>query len=175
MKPLTAFFRSPIGTLEVTGTAAGLSSLRFVRSRPEDTGPPPETLRQAITELDEYFRGERREFSTRLALRGTEFQRRVWNELRRIRFGQTATYGGIARALGKAGAARPIGRANHLNPVSIIIPCHRVIGRDGNLVGYGGGLWRKRWLLAHERSGGPGEERGGRSSSNKKSSRRAGR
>jgi methylated-DNA-[protein]-cysteine S-methyltransferase len=164
MKSLRAYYRSPIGTIEVAGTAAGISSLRFVRGRDEDKGPPPEALRSVIGELDEYFRGARREFSTGLALRGTEFQRRVWNELQKIPFGRTASYGRIAQTLGKSRAARAVGRANHLNPVSIIIPCHRVVGQDGGLVGYGGGLWRKRWLLAHEGSLDRGEKRARRSS-----------
>jgi O-6-methylguanine DNA methyltransferase len=108
----------------------------------------------AVHQLGEYFRGERRAFTLRLAPAGTDFQKRVWAELGKIPFGATATYGGIAAALRNPGAARAVGGANHLNPISIVIPCHRVIGAGSELRGYGGGLWRKRWLLEHERRAG---------------------
>lgn len=152
MKISKAYYSSPIGLIEIAGTDEGISSLSFVRRPAEIEGPAPDVLRLVIRELDEYFRGTRREFSARLSLGGTDFQKKAWAELRKIPFGRTATYGEIAEALGKPGAARAVGRANHLNPVSIIIPCHRVIGHDSGLVGYEGGLWRKRWLLAHEES-----------------------
>jgi methylated-DNA-[protein]-cysteine S-methyltransferase len=108
-------------------------------------------LREAVAQLDEYFRGRRKEFTLELQLSGTEFQKQVWRELLKIPYGRTVSYGVLAAALGKPGSARAVGGANHRNPVSIVIPCHRVIGADGQLVGYGGGLWRKKWLLAHEK------------------------
>ncbi len=104
-------------------------------------------------ELSEYFRGERREFTLPLASRGTPFQERVWQELRRIPQGQTISYDELAQRVGQPTAQRAVARANGMNYVAILIPCHRVIGKDGNLTGYGGGLWRKRLLLELERTG----------------------
>lgn len=106
----------------------------------------PEVQRQ----LDEYFAGTRRVFDLPLRLDGTEFQRRVWHALLEIPYGQTRAYGQQARGLGVPDAARAVGAANGQNPISIIVPCHRVIGANGALTGYGGGIERKRWLLAHE-------------------------
>ncbi|MBI1814768.1 MAG: methylated-DNA--[protein]-cysteine S-methyltransferase [Deltaproteobacteria bacterium] len=107
-------------------------------------------LRQARTELAEYFAGSRREFSLPLDLRGTEFQCRVWHALVRVAYGTTTSYGAIARAIGEPGKSRPVGAANGANPAAIIVPCHRIIGADGSLTGYGGGLPMKLWLLKHE-------------------------
>jgi methylated-DNA-[protein]-cysteine S-methyltransferase len=149
---LSAWYQSPIGPIKIAGTADGIAEIVFARRGDPDPGRAPDELIPSVRQLEEYFRGERREFTVRLATAGTVFQKRVWAELRKIPFGATATYGGIAAALDKPGAARAVGGANHLNPVSIVIPCHRVIGAGSELTGYGGGLWRKRWLLEHERS-----------------------
>jgi methylated-DNA-[protein]-cysteine S-methyltransferase len=151
LKRLRAWCRSPIGPIRISGTADGISEIIFVRGGPPGPGRVPAGLLPAVRQLEEYFRGERREFRLKLAAAGTVFQKRVWAELEKIPFGATATYGGIAAGLEKPGAARAVGRANHLNPLSIVIPCHRVIGAGSELTGYGGGLWRKRWLLDHER------------------------
>ena len=105
----------------------------------------------AREQLDAYFAGELEAFDLDLAPHGTPFQLRVWDELRRIPFGQTISYSQLARRLGDAKLVRAVGLANGRNPISIIVPCHRVIGASGNIVGYAGGLDRKRWLLAHER------------------------
>jgi methylated-DNA-[protein]-cysteine S-methyltransferase len=105
----------------------------------------------ASQQLEEYFAGQRTAFDLPLKLIGTEFQRRVWTELTRIPYGETISYGELARRLGQPGAARAVGLANGRNPVGIIVPCHRVIGASGDLTGYGGGLHRKRQLLDHER------------------------
>jgi AraC family transcriptional regulator, regulatory protein of adaptative response / methylated-DNA-[protein]-cysteine methyltransferase len=102
------------------------------------------------SQLDEYFAGQRRDFSVPLSPHGTEFEMRVWRYLQTIPFGQTRSYGQQARAIGSAAAARAVGRANGCNDIGILIPCHRVIGAGGDLTGYGGGLARKRWLLNHE-------------------------
>jgi O-6-methylguanine DNA methyltransferase len=102
-------------------------------------------------ELGEYFAGTRKSFTVPVVMTGTVFQKQVWNELLNIPFGETRSYMEQASAIGKPGAIRAVARANGSNPVSVIIPCHRVIGSDGKLTGYGGGLWRKRWLLEHER------------------------
>lgn len=103
-----------------------------------------------VRELEEYFRGERQEFSLALAARGTEFERAVWHELERIPYGHTRSYRDIATALGRPAAVRAVGRANGANPISIVVPCHRVIGTDGSLTGYGGGLPVKQHLLQLE-------------------------
>ena len=145
----TAYYRSPIGVLEIIGSQDGVTSVLFVDDVPDDQDTPPE-LRDCVAQLDEYFRGARTEFSLKLDLRGTEFQKRVWRELQKIPFGTTVSYLDIALTIGNKESTRAVGRANGQNPVSIIVPCHRVIGSDGNLTGYGGGLWRKRWLLNFE-------------------------
>ena len=106
--------------------------------------------REAARQLGEYFSGKRRTFTLPLDLRGTPFQRTVWEELRKVPFGTTVTYGELARRIGKPRAVRAVGQANHRNPVPIVVPCHRVIGHDGSLVGFGSGLELKRRLLEHE-------------------------
>ena len=153
MRKLRAWCETPIGPLRITGTAEGIEEVVFVRRSARGSPAVPPELRPAVRQLEEYFRGGRREFTVGLALSGTGFQKTVWSELVKIPYGSTATYGGIAAALGRPGAARAVGGANHRNPVSIIVPCHRVVGAGSDLTGYGGGLWRKRWLLDHERSG----------------------
>ena len=105
---------------------------------------------QILSQLDEYFGGRRKEFSLKLDLRGTEFQKRVWRELQKIPFGKSVSYLDVALAVGTRESVRAVGRANGQNPIVIVVPCHRVIGSDGSLTGYGGGLWRKRWLLDFE-------------------------
>jgi methylated-DNA-[protein]-cysteine S-methyltransferase len=112
----------------------------------------PVCLTACVRQLDEYFNGTRKEFSIQLDLRGTEFQKRVWQELLNIPFGTTTAYLKVASSLGDKKALRAVGRANGQNPIVILVPCHRVIGTDGSLTGYGGGLWRKEWLLNFEGS-----------------------
>jgi methylated-DNA-[protein]-cysteine S-methyltransferase len=153
-----AYYRSPIGWIEILGTAEGLTALNFVRRRRRKESPGEPALKAAAGQVDEYFQGERTEFSLSLHLEGTEFQKAAWRALVRIPYGKTATYGEVAAAIGRPEAARAVGQANHRNPISIIVPCHRVIGSGGRLVGYGGGLWRKEWLLAHERRNEAGAE-----------------
>lgn len=108
---------------------------------------------QMQTELDEYFDGNRIEFDTPLIIEGTEFQEQVWNQLLEIEYGQTRSYDSIARSIKREGAQRAVGRANGDNRFTIVVPCHRVVRSDGSLCGYGGGLWRKKWLLEHEQKG----------------------
>ncbi len=125
-----------------------------------------EHLDRLRKELEEYFRGERRRFEVPLDLGGTPFQRDVWSRLREILFGDTVSYSEVARQVGKPEAIRAVGQANGRNPVAIVVPCHRVVAADGSLWGYGGGLWRKRWLLRHERDvvqSGDGGSKGQRS------------
>ena len=143
-------YMSPIGPLEVEGTEAGILRVEFSDRRAMPAGPPAACLKECLGQLDEYFRGTRRSFSVKLDLRGTPFQKRVWSELLKVPFGRTVSYREIAAALDNPRATRAVGGANHRNPVSIIVPCHRVVGANGSLTGYGGGLPRKEWLLAHE-------------------------
>lgn len=119
-------------------------------SEPALPGCPPLVLAEAIRQLAEYFRGDRTTFDLPLATGGTPFQQQVWNALMRIPYGATASYGDVARWIRRPDAVRAVGAANGANPIAIVVPCHRVIGADGRLVGYGGGLERKRWLMAHE-------------------------
>jgi len=152
------FYESPIGTIEIAGTDAGVAGLNFVDIKEEKTARrakplPPGPVADALVQLEGYFRGDRRAFSVKLDLRGTDFQQRVWAELLLVGFGQTTTYKVLAAAVGNPASTRAVGGANHANPVSIIVPCHRVVGSDGRLTGYGGGLWRKEWLLRHEGHG----------------------
>jgi len=146
---------SPIGWIEIEGSEAGVSALNFVGSGSAKAERPrkellPAPLADCLTQLDEYFRGDRTAFSVKLDLRGTAFQKQVWAKLLRVKFGRTTTYKALAEAIGRPAATRAVGGANHRNPVSIVVPCHRVVGSDGSLTGYGGGLWRKEWLLRHE-------------------------
>ncbi len=152
-----AYLDSPIGRLSLFSDGTAVTGLYMdVPDQPlplreawvEDAGagPLPETLRQ----LRDYFQGTRREFDLPLRLHGTAFQRRVWDALTEIPYGATWSYGELARRIDNPNASRAVGLANGRNPISIVVPCHRVIGADGSLTGYGGGLERKRWLLAHE-------------------------
>jgi methylated-DNA-[protein]-cysteine S-methyltransferase len=152
-KCVTIYYESPIGLIEIAGSERGVEVVRFVEKRgPVAAGFPPRPLLECLGQIDEYFQGKRREFSLTLSLKGTPFQLKVWRRLQRIPFGSSLSYGEVAADLKRPGAARAVGGANHKNPVSIIVPCHRVVGSGGVLVGYGGGLWRKKWLLNHERT-----------------------
>ena len=146
---------SPIGTLTLTASGAGLTGVHFpgrVAALARSTGPPG-LLAEARRQLDEYFAGERRGFDLPLDLNaGTDFQRSVWREVAAIPHGATITYGELARRIGRPGHARAAGGANARNPLPVIVPCHRVVGGDGALTGYGGGLDRKRLLLELERT-----------------------
>jgi len=146
---------SPIGRLLLTATEQGLSGV-FMEDHKGGPEPAPDwvhdpaRLEAAKSQLRRYFEGTLRDFDLRLDLNGTRFQVEVWNALRRIPFGATASYRDLAADIGRPNAVRAVGAANGRNPVSIIVPCHRVIGADGSLTGYGGGLDRKRFLLEHE-------------------------
>jgi methylated-DNA-[protein]-cysteine S-methyltransferase len=145
-----AYYESPIGILEIAGTENGVQAVSFMKEKTAAVPKISPCLRECWRQLDEYFRGKRKEFSLKLDLLGTEFQKKVWYQLIKIPFGKTVSYGDIARAIGNAKAVRAVGNANGKNPISIIVPCHRVIGSKGDMVGFGGGLWRKKWLLRHE-------------------------
>ncbi len=150
---------SPVGPLTLVAADGALVGLYMDeqrhRPRPETFGEPAadpraEPFASASSQLREYFDGERTDFDLPLALDGTVFQRRVWAALRAIPYGQTISYGQLADQIGQPAASRAVGLANGKNPVGIIVPCHRVVGADGGLTGYGGGIERKRYLLAHE-------------------------
>jgi len=144
-----AFYQSPIGIIQIEHSGVGISLLIFTGNN-SNTEDVPELIRPIFLQLDEYFAGERKEFNIPLDLTGTDFQKQVWSSLLEIPFGHTISYMDIAKKLGDPKTIRAVGNANGKNPVSIIIPCHRVIGSDGSLIGYAGGLWRKEWLLNHE-------------------------
>jgi methylated-DNA-[protein]-cysteine S-methyltransferase len=142
---------SPVGPLTVAATEHGLASVHFGKAIPEGAGAENSISREAVSQLAEYFDGERKTFDLPLDVEGTPFQKAVWEELKQIPYGQTRSYGEIARAVGTPGASRAVGMANHNNPVAIVIPCHRVVGQDGSLTGYAGGVHLKQQLLAIER------------------------
>ena len=147
--------RSPIGPLLLTSDGSSITRLHMAESsHPVKPGPDwvrdPAPFREVVRQLDEYFAGDRRAFDLPLAPRGTPFQRKVWTALRRIPWGETASYADIARRVGSPKGMRAVGGANGRNPIAIIVPCHRVIAADGTLGGYGGGLERKRFLLELE-------------------------
>ena len=145
----TVYYESPIGFLEVQTTEGGLRAVSFTL---EKIAVEKENIYNQLTikQLDEYFKNERTEFDIPLDLEGTDFQLRVWRELSKIPFGKTKSYMDIAKALGDPKAIRAVGTSNGRNKISIIIPCHRVIGSDGSLTGYAGGMERKKWLLDFE-------------------------
>lgn len=145
-----AIISTPIGLLQLEGSGEGLSAVLFIETAITPTAIIPEVLEEAVTQLQEYFAKERSVFSLHLNPSGTDFQRRVWEELGTIPYGKTTSYLAMAQQLGDAKVIRAAASANGKNPISIIIPCHRVIGSDGSLTGYAGGLHRKKWLLAHE-------------------------
>jgi len=145
----TAYYRSPIGIIEIIGSENGVSSVLFVE-KADGRNKIPNCLNACVAQLDEYFNRDRKEFSLKLDLQGTDFQKRVWHKLLRIPFGKTVSYLDIATAIGNRKSTRAVGSANGRNPICIIVPCHRVIGTNGSLINYGGGLWRKEWLLKFE-------------------------
>jgi methylated-DNA-[protein]-cysteine S-methyltransferase len=153
--PYFSELSSPIGSLLLLGDERSLAALYMVDHRHQPPLPTgcernDSAFRQARAQLAAYFAGERLEFELELAGQGTAFQRRVWSALCDIQFGETESYGGLARRIGNPNASRAVGLANGKNPISIIVPCHRVIGKSGSLTGYGGGMERKKWLLEHE-------------------------
>ena len=153
-------FEAPFGVLTVVGSDLGIRYVMF----DNDAHPKPlerlqisdteihDSVNDAITQLDEYFNGSRRDFELPLDLKGTEFQVAAWNALAEIPYGRTASYGQQAASIGRPKAVRAIGGANGRNPVAIVLPCHRIVGADGSLTGFGGGIEVKKWLLGHEQT-----------------------
>lgn len=141
--------KTPLGTVYIEGDENGISKISVIEAALENAKPTTE-LAEAVQQLTEYFEGKRRIFDFKINPQGTDFQKKVWKELLKIPFGKTISYLDLARALGDEKKIRAAASANGKNPLWIVVPCHRVIGSDGSLVGYAGGLWRKKWLLEHE-------------------------
>jgi methylated-DNA-[protein]-cysteine S-methyltransferase len=149
----TAYYKSPIGIVRIEGNEEGVHFIDFCE---EDQisflEEVPNCLVEAHQQIQEYFEGKRKEFNFKIISKGTDFQRTVWNELVKVPYGQTASYAELAMQIQNPKAVRAVANANRRNPISIVVPCHRIIGSNGSLTGYAGGLWRKEWLLNHEKN-----------------------
>ncbi len=145
-----AIINTPLGLTEIQGDENGISKIYIRNENVEITSKIPSKLKEAVIQLQEYFEGKRTHFTFLLHPSGTEFQKKVWQELLNIPFGKTCSYLELSKKMGDVKAIRAVAAANGKNPLWIVVPCHRVIGSDGSLTGYAGGLWRKKWLLEHE-------------------------
>ena len=146
----TTYYKTPIGTAKIVGDNNGIQSIAILDDEVKTSNTVPECLQKCVLQLDEYFSGSRKEFNLKLNPQGTEFQKKVWTELLEISFGKSRTYLEQSKHFGDPKAIRAVASANGKNPICIVVPCHRVIGSDGSLTGYAGGIWRKKWLLEHE-------------------------
>ena len=146
----TAFIQTPLGIAKLKGDESGLASITVLNDDIPASTIIPELLEDTVYQLQEYFDGQRESFSLKLSPNGTDFQKRVWDALQAIPYGKTVSYLDLSKTLGNVKAIRAVAAANGKNPLWIVIPCHRVIGSDGSLTGYAGGLHRKKWLLDHE-------------------------
>jgi methylated-DNA-[protein]-cysteine S-methyltransferase len=147
----TRVLETPVGTLAVRGTAEAIVELLFDDLHQySNAGPLTIPVRDCLQQLTEYFDRKRQQFDLPLQPEGTPFRQAVWKALTTIPYGKTISYGDLARAVGNVNGQRAVGNANHHNPIAIVVPCHRVVGANGKLTGYAGGLWRKEWLLRHE-------------------------
>ncbi|WP_020600757.1 methylated-DNA--[protein]-cysteine S-methyltransferase [Spirosoma panaciterrae] len=153
----TVVFESPLGWVRVSGDANGVSVISCTDVSQAEEAPEnkedqaiADPVRQAVQQLQEYFAGTRQTFDFRMNPAGTEFQQTVWKALLNVPFGTTQSYLALSRRIGDEKAIRAVAAANGRNPLWIVVPCHRIIGSDGSLTGYAGGLWRKQWLLEHE-------------------------
>jgi len=141
---------TPLGIAQITGDDNGISSVTVINKTVETSQDIPKSLQKCVLQLNEYFNNSRKEFDLKLNPKGTAFQKNVWKHLQRIPYGKTTSYLELSKQLGDIKAIRAVANANGKNPLWIIVPCHRVIGSDGSLTGYAGGLHRKQWLLNHE-------------------------
>lgn len=146
----TVFINSPLGITKITGDDQGITEISIREHHASVSASVPASLRDAVVQLQEYFDGTLTSFTFAINPQGTDFQKRVWTELLTVPFGKTASYMEITKKLGDVKAIRAVAAANGKNPLWIVVPCHRIIGTDGSLTGYAGGLWRKKWLLEHE-------------------------
>lgn len=146
----TCIIKSPLGFTKIVGDEDGITSIYILDSDEKTTDIIPEVLEDCAHQLREYFEGKRTQFDLQINLEGSEFQKKVWNQLQTIPYGKTISYLQFSQQLGDVKAIRAVANANGKNPLWIVIPCHRVIGSNGSLTGYAGGLHRKQWLLEHE-------------------------
>ena len=146
----TCIIKSPLGYTKIVGDADGISQVTVLNSEEKETDIIPVVLEDCVMQLHEYFEGSRTQFNLKLNAQGTDFQKRVWEALEKIPQGKTTSYLELSKKLGDVKAIRAVANANGKNPLWIIVPCHRVIGSNGSLTGYAGGLSRKQWLLNHE-------------------------
>jgi len=145
----TTYIKTPLGIAKIIGDEDGISIIS-VSDEGDSSSTIPMVLQEAVSQLNDYFEGKRNNFTFKLNPSGTEFQQKVWKGLLEIPFGKTMSYLELSKKLGDVKAIRAVASANGKNPLWIVVPCHRVIGTDGSLTGYAGGLWRKKWLLEHE-------------------------
>jgi methylated-DNA-[protein]-cysteine S-methyltransferase len=146
---ISCFIDTPLGIAQIIGNSEGILAIT-IQDNGEVSNEIPKLLSSAVEQLQSYFRGELLHFDFKLKPQGTEFQLRVWQELMKIPYGKTISYLELSKRLGDVKAIRAVASANGKNPLWIVIPCHRVLGTNGSLTGYAGGLWRKKWLLEHE-------------------------
>ena len=146
----TSHLKTPLGIAEIQGNEAGISKIVITGEKTVPSEEIPSELNEAVLQLAAYFKGELKEFQLKLNPEGTSFQKKVWEALQEIPYGETCSYLELSKKLGDVKAIRAVAAANGKNPLWIVIPCHRVIGSDGSLTGYAGGLWRKKWLLDFE-------------------------
>ncbi len=147
---LRTYIKTPLGIAEISGNREGISEIRISDENVEPSEEIPVELEEAVLQLKAYFKGNLQNFDLKLNPQGTSFQKKVWKALQEIPFGKTTSYQQLSIDLGDVKAIRAVAAANGKNPLWVVIPCHRVIGSDGSLTGYAGGLWRKKWLLEHE-------------------------
>ena len=145
-----AYYKTPIGVARIVGDEDGISSITVIDNATESSATIPECLQECVTQLEEYFQKKRTRFSLKLNPQGTDFQKEVWKVIQGVDYGKTKSYLEQSKEVGDVKAIRAVASANGKNPIWIVIPCHRIIGSNGSLTGYAGGLWRKRWLLEHE-------------------------
>lgn len=150
MNTEVTYYKTLLGTAKIEGNEEGIQSVSVLDEDIETSTTIPKSLQDCVSQLDEYFKGQRTKFNLKLNPQGTPFQQSVWKELNNIPFGKTRTYLEQTKQIGDPKAIRAVASANGRNPIWIVIPCHRVIGSDGSLTGYAGGIWRKKWLLNHE-------------------------
>lgn len=150
MEMETCTINTPLGIAKITGNETGLSAVTILSNETTVSDTIPDVLQDCVYQLQEYFNGEREQFDLKLNPEGTEFQKRVWELLLEIPYGKTLSYLELSKRFGDVKAIRAVASANGKNPFWVIVPCHRVIGSDGSLTGYAGGIHRKKWLLEHE-------------------------
>lgn len=147
---IDCLINTPLGVAKISGDVDGVASIIVLNSEEPLTDIIPEVLQECVTQLQEYFEGQRQQFTFKINPQGTDFQKRIWELLLDIPYGKTTTYLELSKTYGDVKAIRAVANANGKNPLWIVVPCHRVIGTDGSLTGYAGGLHRKKWLLEHE-------------------------